>query len=98
MVVKRIGVMSSAKLSGMLYALIGLIIGAFVSLVAVLGVAFGVSSESPFGALGGLIFGVAAVIALPILYGVIGFIAGLLMAALYNLVARIAGGLEIELQ
>jgi len=98
MVLKRIGVVSSGKLSGVFYALIGLIIGAILSLVSLLGMAFGAMSESPLGALGGLLFGLAAIIAMPVLYGIIGFIAGLAMAALYNLVAGITGGLEIELQ
>jgi hypothetical protein len=44
------------------------------------------------------LFGVGAVIALPIIYGLIGFLSGLLMAGLYNLVTGLIGGLEIELE
>jgi len=35
---------------------------------------------------------------LPIMYGVIGFIAGAIGAALYNLVAGVVGGIEIEVE
>jgi len=45
-----------------------------------------------------LIFGVGAVIVLPILYGVMGFIFTLLFAWLYNVCAGWIGGIEIELE
>ena len=44
----------------------------------------------------GLIFGAGAVIVLPILYGGMGFVMTLLMAALYNVTARIVGGVQID--
>ena len=44
----------------------------------------------------GATLGVGAVVLFPILYGVIGFLGGLLTAALYNLVAGITGGIEFE--
>ena len=79
---------------GALNALFGLIIGAFVSLFAVLGAALTQSA----GGSGGLkmLFGVGSIILFPILYGVIGFITGLIGGALYNVLARIVGGIEIE--
>ncbi len=40
--------------------------------------------------------GVAAIIILPIVYGCIGFVMTLIMAALYNLVAGWVGGMEIQ--
>ena len=42
--------------------------------------------------------GGAFLIALPILYGVIGVVAGALIAWLYNVVAGFTGGLELELE
>ena len=93
-IVRRIGALSLAKMMGALDALLGLIIGAFVSLFALVGASLMQSA----GGSGGLkmLFGVGAIIVFPILYGVIGFITGLICGALYNVVARIAGGIEIE--
>lgn len=83
--------MSVAKTLGVLYAILGLIAGAFISLFSMLGAAFG-DSGSAFGAL----FGVAAIILVPICYGFFGFIGGLIMAAVYNVVAGMTGGIEFE--
>ena len=89
-VVRRIGVLSLAKMMGALDALLGLIIGAFVSLFAVLGAALLQSAG------GSMLFGAGAIIVFPILYGIIGFITGLICGALYNLLAGAVGGIEIE--
>ena len=35
---------------------------------------------------------------MPIVYGVMGFIFGILMAAIYNLIARWIGGIEVEVE
>lgn len=99
MVLKRIGVLSCAKISGILYAVIGLIIGAVLSLFALVGLALGAGgSGQPAEAVFGLLFGVGAVIILPVFYGALGFISGLIMAALYNVLANVVGGVEIELE
>ncbi len=42
--------------------------------------------------------GIFALILFPILYAIIGFIAGAISAALYNLVAGIVGGIEIDVE
>ena len=94
-IVRRIGVLSLAKMMGALDALIGLIIGACVSLFAVLGAALMHSYGSSDGQFK-MLFGVGSIILFPILYGVIGFITGLIGGALYNLLAAIVGGIEIE--
>jgi hypothetical protein len=91
MTLKRIGPLSAAKLSGILYALMGLIIGALFSIASLLGSAF-----DSVGIGGGFLFGIGAIIILPIFYGLLGLISGLIGAALFNLVAGIVGGLELE--
>lgn len=100
MVLKRIGVLSAGKVSGILYAGMGLIIGLIFSLVAVVGSAIGSMSDSggAEGALLGMLFGLGAVIFMPIFYGLIGFLTGIVGAFLYNLVASVAGGIELELE
>jgi hypothetical protein len=93
MVINRIGAFSLAKVSGMLYALIGLIFGALLSVVSMAGAAFGGGEDAGmFGAL----FGIGAVIVLPLFYGCMGFIFSLIGAWLYNLLAGMVGGVELD--
>ena len=95
MIVRRVGPLSFAKVTGMLYALMGLIFGACISLFSLVG-----SALTPKGMPGGMgmLFGVGAIIALPIFYGILGFITSLIGAALYNLVASWVGGVELDVQ
>jgi hypothetical protein len=95
MVINRVGPLSVAKLAGMLYAILGLIFGAIISLIALAG-GMGANPDEPGAAAVGAIFGAGAVIVLPILYGSLGFVMTLLMAALYNMTARIVGGVHID--
>jgi len=95
MVLKRIGVMSCGKLMGMTYAVMGLIFGGILALVSLAGIALpqppnAGANPAPF------FFGGAAVIIFPIMYGIGGFIGGIIMAAIYNVVASMVGGLELE--
>ena len=46
----------------------------------------------------GALFGVGAVIFMPLFYGALGFITGIITAALYNLVAGWIGGVELQLE
>ena len=93
MVINRIAPLSLAKISGALYAALGLIFGALFSLVAMAGMAAGSGNGNPmFGAL----FGVGAIILFPIFYGCIGFVGSLLAAFLYNLLAGMVGGVELD--
>jgi hypothetical protein len=91
MVINRVGPLSSAKVVGLLYAILGLAMGALFSLVAALG---GFGHGGPTGAF----FGVTAVVFLPVTYGVMGFVMTLIMAALYNALAKLVGGVEIDLR
>ena len=93
MIVKRVGPLSLAKIAGVVYSAVGLIFGCVLALVSVLTSA---GSQQPAGPLFGAIFGAGAVIFLPLFYGCLGFLGSLLMAALYNLVARSVGGIELE--
>jgi len=94
MIVRRMGPMSLAKLSATLYGLIGLLIGGVISLVSMVGGAMAGNEAGPMG----MLFGVAAVILLPIFYGCIGFVTSLIGAGLYNLVAGWVGGIELEVE
>lgn len=97
-VIRRLGVLSVAKLQGTLYAFLGLLGGAVFALFSLFGAALGSSmGADSHSSLFGAAFGLGAIVIFPILYGLLGFVAGLLLAALYNLVAGITGGVEIEL-
>jgi hypothetical protein len=93
--IRRVGVVSLGMWAAAVYGGLGLLMG----LVAAFATLFGLSSGSAAsGLLGGLVsFGVAAVIVAPLVYGICGFLTGVLGAALYNLGARFTGGVEIEL-
>jgi hypothetical protein len=94
MTVKRIGPMSCGKVLGGLYGLLGLIAGGILSLFSLVGASIGGSDQGMLAVL----FGVGSIIILPLFYGVLGFIGGVISAALYNLVAGMFGGIEIEVQ
>ncbi|HEX6199700.1 MAG TPA: hypothetical protein VF150_05500 [Thermoanaerobaculia bacterium] len=100
MIVKRIGVLSLGKVMGTIYGGMGLLFGLIFSFVSLLGAAFGAAFQDGSGleSMFGLVFGVGAVVFLPVFYGLMGFLAGLLTAALYNLAARFVGGLVLELE
>lgn len=92
--IKSIDVLSAGKMLGALYAILGVLIGAMFTLLALVGAAVGGGQGGP-AAQGGavaLIFGAGAVIIVPLVYGVMGFIGGIITAALYNLIAMLVGG------
>lgn len=93
MVIHRVGPLSSAKIVGLLYAILGLVAGAIFSLVAALG---GFGHGRPDGAAS--LFGLGAVVVFPILYGLMGFVMSLILAWLYNGLAQLVGGVEIDLR
>jgi len=101
MVIRRIGVLSVAKIYGVLMAVCGLIFGVIYGLFAMV---FGAAmlSQSTGGsraaAAGGVIGGLAALVMIPVFYAVAGFIIGALSALLYNAGASIIGGVELELE
>jgi hypothetical protein len=97
LIIRKIGILSLAKFMGGMYAAIGLIFGAIFSLAALAGAAIGsMDKGEPGAAIFGMLMGVGAVIVLPILYGVMGFVGGLIVAFVYNLLASIFGGIEFE--
>jgi hypothetical protein len=102
MVVKSVGVLSVGKVFACLYALLGLIVGAIFSLLALASALAGAAAggappEAQLSGVVALLLGAGAIIIMPILYGLGGFVGGMIAALLYNVVAAIAGGIEIEL-
>jgi hypothetical protein len=89
-VLKKIGIMSLAKLYAVIMAFAGLLVGVFVATTISTGFR---GHMGPFFRLG-----YSAVIALPILYAAIGFLFGAIGAAVYNIIADLVGGVELELE
>ena len=92
-VLKSVGPGSVFKVFGFMYAVIGLIFGALISLAAVVGMGMGGSEAG----VAGMLFGVGAIIILPIFYGILGAIGGAIGALVYNVCAKVTGGIELEL-
>ena len=98
MVLKSVGVLSAGKIMGALGALGGLIGGAMLAIFSLLGGAMQQQAGGGNAQLPAMFVGVGAIVLLPILYGIFGFIGGMIYALLYNLVAGFVGGLELELE
>ena len=97
MIVRRVRPLSLGKMLGAMYVTLGLIAGLIISAVSVLGFAIGsVAAPDELGNMAGLLFGVGAVVFIPLVYGTLGFIGGLIAALVYNLIAGVVGGVEIE--
>lgn len=92
-VVKRIGPASAFKVGLISYAILGLIVGVFCSLIAIIGAWFAPHAHLPFARAVGLF----AVLLCPLVYGILGGVIAVISALLYNLVAGWVGGVEVEL-
>ena len=90
-IIKRMGVWSVAKIEALIFAILGLIEGVMVALFAP---AAQVAMQAPVP--WEFTLGLWAIIVLPLVYLVIGFVVGLIAAAVYNLLAKFVGGIEIE--
>ena len=97
MELKKIHALSLAKVDALIMAIIGLIIG-------IIGWLFSLafrnianpefySNKLQFASLG-----LTSIIIFPIAYGIIGFISGGLSALLYNLAAKLFGGVKIDIK
>ena len=84
--VRRFGVGQTAKVAGVLYALMGLIAVPIFLIAALVA-----PSEAGVG------IGVGLAVLLPICYGLLGFVFTAIGCAIYNLVAGWVGGIEVEI-
>ena len=103
MTIRRFNVFSVAKIQGFLTFVIGLLIGVIYGFAFMI---FGaaISSLAPqgdsqaMGGVGAIVIGLVIMIAVPILYGILGFIGGAIGALVYNLAAGVVGGVKFELE
>jgi hypothetical protein len=92
-ILKSVGVMSVAKILGLLYACMGLLFAPLFLLFGLMGSLVG-QEKSPFAG----IFGVVFAVLMPVLYGGMGFVMGAIGALLYNVLAKWMGGFELQLE
>lgn len=89
--IKKIGVLSAAKIAAIIYFLFTAIFMIPFGLLTTL--AGGAASENPFFAFGGGMF----ILIMPFLYAGIAFVATAIGCLVYNLVAQWVGGIQVEL-
>ncbi|QDU54338.1 DUF3566 domain-containing protein [Aeoliella mucimassa] len=94
--VKQIDLFSCGKVGGAIGAMAGLIGGVIFAVMTHWGpfadLSEGFRETDPM-----LMIGFGVIIAAPIVYGLGGFINGLLFAGIYNIVASLVGGVKIRL-
>jgi len=101
MTIRRFGVLSVGKMHGLLMFIMGLIIGVIYGLIfIVLGAAtsLGVGRDATAAGVSSVAVGIGMMIGIPIMYGFLGFIMGVIGALIYNGVAGIIGGIKFELE
>lgn len=91
--IRRIGVLKAAIIGGIAYAIMSLVfVPVFLLMIFV--------SGPMMNDMGGpeRMIGPAFMLLAPLIYGVLGFIGTAIAALVYNLIAMMVGGLEIELE
>ncbi len=90
--IKKVGVLSVAKICAFLYLIPGVIIGIYI------GTEYGRYSPMLSGTILSWIYRRVSFILFPIMYGTGGFLFGLLGGLFYNFLSRKIGGIEIEIE
>lgn len=89
--IRRFGILSAARMSAVLYGLMGLLFVPFLFLATMF---------APSGSRGmmGMGMGLLGIIVLPLFYAAIGFVGTAIACALYNGLAGMLGGIEVEVE
>src|ERR1043165_7076008 len=100
MTIRRFGVISVAKMYGLLMFIFGLVFGVIYGLILIVfGAAISaMGRDAAAGGVSTVAMGGGMMIGLPIFYGILGFIMGAIGALIYNAVAGIIGGVKFELE
>jgi len=104
---RRINILQAGLFLGVFYAILGLVIGLMYGVMLLVMGAVGATAVGSGGAgsgapgpgqmmaiMGGM--GLFMIILIPVMYGAMGFVGGLISAALYNLIAKFVGGIKVE--
>jgi hypothetical protein len=99
--IKHLDIVSVMKVCFVVYGIIGLVAGLIVLLVTLASSSLiGYGEGWGPGRLSGLVragFGVIMVPLIAVMYGCIGAVGGLIVAAVYNVICRIIGGIKVTL-
>lgn len=103
--IRKLGVLSVAKIQAVMMLVLSLLIaipyGLIIIVISLIG-GVGAGSQDGLSGLvvggGGIVMGIVVMIALPIMYAILGFIAGAISALVYNIFAGLVGGIEIEVE
>ena len=100
--IRKLGILSVAKIQAVMMFVIGLLIGILYGLIVIIYSLFGAGMVGGDAALaiggGGVVLGIGLMIGIPITYGIVGFIAGAIVALVYNIFAGMVGGIEMEVE
>lgn len=92
--INKVGVFSFGKILAAINGIFGLVVGAFMSLMALrVGLMMGAAGFNS-----GLLSGLGAIIMIPIFYAMIGYVSGVIIAAIFNGITGIFGGLEVDIE
>jgi hypothetical protein len=92
--IKRFAPLQLGKIMGLTYGLMGLLFCPVFLLAAVFGSHVPNQQHAPLM----MAFGTGFAIAMPFIYGAIGFVFGVIGAFIYNLMAKWVGGIEVEVE
>lgn len=92
-ILTKIDIMSTAKIYAVMTAVSGLIMGIMLALMNYFFPTATIEQEVAY-----FPFGWSAIVIFPIMYGIIGFLAGALMAWLYNTLSAKIGGIKLEIK
>ena len=101
MTIRRFGVISVAKMYGLLLFIFGLIFGVIYGLFFILfGAALSAAGgrDAAFGGASTVVVGIAMMVGIPIFYGILGFVMGAIGALVYNALSGIIGGVKFDLE
>lgn len=90
---KRIAPLQLGKMAACLYGAMGLIAVPFILMMSAISATMPAAQRGIFA-----MMGVGFAIAAPVLYAAMGFVIGVIGAAIYNLVAKWIGGIEVEVE
>ncbi len=103
--IKNLGLLSVGKIYAVMSFVFSLLIavpyGLFIIIISLFSGAAAGSQDGIAGLTvggGGIVIGIVVIIGIPIFYAVLGFIAGILAALIYNIFAGLVGGIEIEVE